>query len=73
MSTLEITRTANRVHAGSDEAAVKKNISTMALAVLYGTGIIIGLWSLAAVLGALFSVGGPLGLINGYFQAVTGL
>ena len=73
MSATEIIRTRSRVHVSSREAAVREKISSMALAVLYGTGIVIGLWSLAALLGALFSVGGPLGLVKGYFQAVTGL
>jgi len=36
------------------------------------TGII-GLWSVACLMSALFQAGGPLGLAAGYFRALTGM
>ncbi len=45
----------------------------MALTVFYSVGILIGIWSFAALIGGLVAGGGPLGLIKGYLQAVTGL
>jgi len=36
------------------------------------TGII-GIWSVACLMSALFHAGGPLGLITGYFKALTGM
>jgi hypothetical protein len=44
----------------------------MVAAAFAGTAMI-GLWSLAALLGGLISSGGPLGLVRGYVQALTGL
>jgi len=36
-------------------------------------GVIVGLWSLASLVGGLVSSGGPLGLVGNWFKAVFGL
>jgi len=70
---MEATRAENRIHAGHKTATINEKMSTMAVTVFYSVGIIIGIWGFVALIGALITVEGPLGLIKGYFQAVTGL
>ncbi len=70
---MEATRAENRIHVGHKTATINERTSTMALTVFYSVGIIIGIWSFVALIGALVTGEGPLGLVKGYFQAVTGL
>ena len=36
------------------------------------TGVV-GLWSVACLMSAMFQAGGPLGLVSGYFKALAGM
>ncbi len=74
MKATETTRIRSRIQAGSNVEAVNEPIAAAgALAAVYSIGIFVGLWSLAALIGGLVTSGGPVGLVQGYFQAVTGL
>ena len=63
----------SRIYISRTTASTDERTLAMALTVFYSVGIIIGIWSLAALFGGLVIAEGPLGLIKGYFQAVTGL
>ena len=44
-----------------------------ALVSITAVGTVIGLWSLASLVGAMVTVGGPFTLVKAWFSAVTGL
>ncbi len=73
MKTTETTRIKSRVQIRTNAEDVHEPIATGALASIYFVGIFVGLWSLASLIGGLVFSGGPIGLVQGYFQAVTGL
>lgn len=60
--------TGTRDYAGAHEEATRNTLAAMSAA-----PALIGLWAVACVVGALFSVGGPLELVKSWFQAVTGI
>ncbi len=55
------------------EATVSDRMSTATMAITGSAGLAIGLWSFAALVGGLVAGGGPLGLAEGYFKAVSGM
>ena len=58
---------------GTAAESVSEKMSSAVLAVTGTAGLAIGLWSFAALVSALVTQGGPLGLAGGYFKTVTGL
>jgi hypothetical protein len=76
MKATETTKT--RVQTGTTSAttttltAAEKIDSAITASTFAGTAII-DLWSLAALVGEMITAGGLLGLVKGYFQALTGL
>lgn len=63
-------RTREMVNAG-DEATTE--ISKASITVLGVFAAIVGLWSLACIIGGMVAGGGPVGLVTGWFKAVSGL
>lgn len=53
--------------------SVGTEISKVSVSVVAIFGVIVGLWSLASLVGGLVSSGGPLGLVGNWFKAVFGL
>ncbi len=55
----------------------KDSVSTEIDKVIIGTiaafAGLVGLWSVACLISALFQAGGPLGLVGGYFKALAGM
>ena len=70
---MELIGAKSRIHVSRKAANTNERTSAMALTVFCSAGIIVGIWTLAALFGGLVIGEGPLGLINSYFQAVTGL
>ncbi|KGO35633.1 MAG: hypothetical protein ACWGKN_10100 [Desulfoprunum sp.] len=63
-----------RVRTGVGAAgSVGTEISKVGVSVVAIFGVIVGLWSLASLVGGLVSSGGPLGLVGNWFKAVFGL
>lgn len=56
----------------TDQSQALNATSKVTVALFGGAAALIGLWAVACFVGALLS-NGPLGLIKGYFSAVTGL
>lgn len=52
---------------------VQAEISSGAAATLGVTGAVIGMWSLASIVGALVVTGGPISLAQSWFGAVIGI
>ena len=52
---------------------VGDRIGATVMASFFAASALIGLWSFAALVGGLVAGGGPLGLAEGYFRAVTGM
>jgi hypothetical protein len=76
MKATETTRT--RVQTGTNTVAttkltVREKLNAAIIASAFAGTAIIGLWSLAALVGGMIAAGGPLGLVKGYFLALTGL
>lgn len=55
-----------------ENTALNQKVSGGALAALAAPSALIGLWSVACLVSAMASAGGPLGLARAWFQAVTG-
>ena len=72
MRATEITRT--RVNtAATTTPTVEERLSATAVGSLFAGSALIGLWSFAALVGGLVEAGGPVGLVGGWFRAVSGL
>ncbi len=75
MRATETTRTQTRTRTNTAATTLttsdKANAAIIASA-FAGTAII-GLWSLAALVGGLIAAGGPWGLVKGYFSALAGI
>jgi hypothetical protein len=59
--------------AASEKAAVGSEISKVSVTVVAVFGVIVGLWSLASLVGGLVASGGPLALVGNWFKAVSGM
>lgn len=68
MNAINKSRTQVKVN---DQAQALEVTSKVTVALFGGAAALIGLWAVACFVGALMSVG-PLGLIKGFFAAVTG-
>lgn len=55
----------------NDQAQALDAASKVTVALFGGTAALVGLWAVACFAGAVLS-NGPLGVIKGYFSAVTG-
>jgi hypothetical protein len=66
------TRTRTNTAANTTLTASEKIDGAIIASAFAGTAII-GLWSLAALVGGMVAAGGPLGLVKGYFQALAGI
>lgn len=66
-----ITRTRKKARA-ADAARARTEVSIGTLATLGAASAIIGLWSVACLVGGLIAGGGPVGLMKGWFTAVSG-
>jgi hypothetical protein len=53
--------------------SVGTEVSKVSISVVAIFGVIVGLWSLASLVGGLVSSGGPLSLVGNWFKAVFGL
>lgn len=69
MNAVTKTRQQTGVASRTSESAVSKG----AIAAMTGLSAIVGLWAAASFVGAMITSGGPLALVRGWFQAVTGL
>ena len=67
MNAINKTRTQVRENANATDSA-----SRAAITLLGGASALIGLWSVACLVGATIS-NGPIGLVKAYFSAVTGV
>ncbi|MEN8139824.1 MAG: hypothetical protein ABFR97_01210 [Thermodesulfobacteriota bacterium] len=56
-----------------EDGNVETEINNVALGAISAFGIIIGLWSAAALVSAMVQVGGPFKLIASWFTAVGGM
>lgn len=56
----------------TDQSSALDSTSKVTVALIGGVAALIGLWAVACFAGAIVSVG-PLGLLKGFFAAVTGL
>ena len=52
---------------------VGTEVSKVSISVVAVFGVIVGLWSLASLVGGLVSSGGPLALVGDWFKAVFGM
>ena len=71
----EKTLTKTRTKAG-DKATSQTGLDAItrsSIIAMGGISAVIGLWALASLVSAMVSAGGPLGLLKGWFGAVTGL
>ena len=72
MKATETTRT--RVNTGvTATPTVEERISGSTIAAFFAGSALIGLWSMAAMVGGLVTAGGPVGLVKGFTQAVLGV
>ena len=64
------------INKSRSQVGISENVgdasARLTLSVIGGASLLIGLWAAACFLGALVSTG-PVGLIKGYFAAVTGM
>lgn len=65
--------TKTRTRASEQTETNLDSISKGSVAVMGGLSALIGLWAVACFVGAMISDGGPLALVRGWFQAVTGM
>ncbi|WP_457575131.1 hypothetical protein [Desulfomarina sp.] len=56
-----------------DRADVTTEVSKVSITVVGLFGVVVGLWSLACLVGGLAAAGGPGQLAMGWFKAVTGM
>jgi hypothetical protein len=59
--------------AGAGSRTSLDTVTKTAITTMGTLSAVIGLWAAASLVGAMFSAGGPLGLIRSWFQAVTGM
>ncbi len=52
---------------------VGTEVSKVSISVVAIFGVVVGLWSLASLVGGLVSSGGPLALVGNWFKAVFGI
>jgi hypothetical protein len=52
---------------------VGTEVSKVSVTVVAVFGVIVGLWSLASLVGGLLASGGPLALVGNWFKAVSGM
>ena len=52
---------------------VGTEVSKVSISVVAVFGVIVGLWSLASLVGGLVASGGPLALVGNWFKAVLGV
>lgn len=62
----------HKVDAG-EIAGVGTEVSKVSVSVVAVFGVIVGLWSLASLVGGLVASGGPLALVGNWFKAVSGM
>jgi hypothetical protein len=64
-----------RVHAVSSQLGLTLLQLTFRTSLVLTTAIIflVGIWAVAALIGGTVAAGGPLGLVMGWFSAVSGL
>ncbi len=62
----------NKVGVG-EISGVGTEISKVSVTVVAVFGGIVGLWSLASLIGGLVASGGPLALVGNWFKAVSGM
>ena len=62
----------SKVGAGAN-AGVGTEVSKVSVTVVAVFGVIVGLWSLASLVGGLVASGGPLALVGNWFKAVSGM
>ena len=64
----------NRARTGVDTSVqIQAEVSRGAVRALNIAGVIVALWVAACIVGGMIASGGPIGLIKGWFAAVTGL
>ena len=51
----------------------RAEVATGAMVSIKIAGAVIGLWSLASLVGGMISAGGPVALVKAWFSAVTGM
>ena len=51
----------------------KSNIPTLALGAIVLAMTLVGLWSAASLIGGMISATGPLGLVDGFIHALSGM
>ena len=76
MRATETTRTQTRTRtntAATTTLTTSDKVNGAIIASAFAGTAIIGLWSLAALVGGLIAAGGPLGLVKGYFSALAGI
>ena len=56
-----------------EQAGVGTEVSKVSVTVVAAFGVIVGLWSLASLVGGLVASGGPLALVGNWFKAVSGM
>lgn len=67
-------RVENRVHATTGTSVeATTEVSKVTIGAVGVFAAIVGLWSLACIIGGIVAGGGPGGLISGWFKAVTGM
>ena len=57
----------------SGGVGVGTEVSKVSMTVVAVFGVIVGLWSLASLVGGLVASGGPLALVGNWFKAVSGM
>jgi hypothetical protein len=57
----------------SGGVGVVTEVSKVSVTVVAVFGVIVGLWSLASLVGGLVASGGPLALVGNWFKAVSGM
>jgi hypothetical protein len=62
----------SKVGAGGN-VGVGTEVSKVSVTVVAVFGVIVGLWSLASLVGGLVASGGPLALVGNWFKAVSGM
>ena len=70
MKTTETTQTRTRTAA---TATVEERISGTIMASFFAGSALVGVWSVAAMVGGLVTAGGPGALVKGFVQAVLGV
>lgn len=56
-----------------EKAGVGTEVSKVSVTVVAVFGVIVGVWSLASLVGGLVASGGPLALVGNWFKAVSGM